>query len=426
MKLPYRLAAAAACLTILFTASCAVPYEDVIPSVSPIENPPAATLPDQEEVVPMDAENNIWNVKDFGAVGNGRTDDYTALQRAVNTVIRKGGGTLYFPAGTYSISQTLRITMEGDAPLTLAADPVGGATVQTEAEVQGAVLYVNHPNVTVDKVSFNQNATGDFPAVMLMSDHTTVKGATISAVAGNTAPLAQVFGSYNTLTACGWGYASTTPHIVEFSKRAGIVAYGNVLEDCYFGGSHTKCVLVTSEEDNAAQESLIIRRNVFLLPAVGQVEVSAAKNLSINDNMLDAGNINILLTPGKAGIHGLAITNNYCGSSSGGLHVSADANGEVTDLVVSANYFWNPDCIKMDTDKCSGIKLTDNYFVKTGGTAITLRNAKGAFLEGNVVVSLGGELGLSVRSLDDDTVIQYNSLGEVNVPEWNNRFKKLN
>ena len=374
----------------------------------------------------MDAENNIWNVKDFGAVGNGRTDDYTALQRAVNTVIRKGGGTLYFPAGTYSISQTLRITMEGDAPLTLAADPVGGATVQTEAEVQGAVLYVNHPNVTVDKVSFNQNATGDFPAVMLMSDHATVKGATISAVAGNTAPLAQVFGSYNTLTACGWGYASTTPHIVEFSKRAGIVAYGNVLEDCYFGGSHTKCVLVTSEEDNAAQEGLIIRRNVFLLPAVGQVEVSAAKNLSINDNMLDAGNINILLTPGKAGIHGLAITNNYCGSSSGGLHVSADANGEVTDLVVSANYFWNPDCIKMDTDKCGGIKLTDNYFVKTNGTAITLRNAKGAFLEGNVVVSLGGELGLSIRSLDDDTVIQYNSLGEVKVPEWNNRFKKLN
>ena len=374
----------------------------------------------------MDAENNIWNVKDFGAVGNGRTDDYTALQRAVNTVIRKGGGTLYFPAGTYSISQTLRITMEGDAPLTLAADPVGGATVQTEAEVQGAVLYVNHPNVTVDKVSFNQNATGDFPAVMLMSDHATVKGATISAVAGNTAPLAQVFGSYNTLTACGWGYASTTPHIVEFSKRAGIVAYGNVLEDCYFGGNHDKCVLVTSEEDGAAQEGLIIQRNVFLLSAVGQVEVRAAKSISINDNMLDAGNINILLSPGKAGIHGIAITNNYCGSSSGGLHVNSERGGELTDMIVSANYFWNPNCLNVDTDKCSGLKLTDNYFVKVDGTAINLRNAKGAFLEGNVVVSLGGELGLSIRSLDDDTVIRYNSLGEVKVPEWNNRFKKLN
>ena len=374
----------------------------------------------------MDAENNIWNVKDFGAVGNGRTDDYTALQRAVNTVLRKGGGTIYFPAGTYTISQTLRITLEGDAPLTLTTDPVGGATIQTEAEAEGSVLYVNHPNVTVEKVSFNQNVTGNFPAVMLMSDHATLNGCNMSAVAGNTAPLAQVFGSYNTLTGCGWGYASTTPHIVEFSKRAGIVAYGNVLEDSYFGGNHDKCVLVTSEEDGAAQEGLIIQRNVFLLSAVGQVEVRAAKSISINDNMLDAGNINILLSPGKAGIHGIAITNNYCGASSGGLHVNGDRGGELTDMIVSANYFWNPNCLNVDTDKCSGLKLTDNYFVKVDGTAINLRNAKGAFLEGNVVVSLGGELGLSIRSLDDDTVIRYNSLGEVKVPEWNNRFKKLN
>ena len=426
MKIPARLAAVAACLTILFTTSCAVPYEEGVPPVSLGENPPAATLPDQEEVLPMDAENNIWNVKDFGAVGNGRADDYTAIQRAVNTVLRKGGGTIYFPAGTYTISQTLRITLEGDAPLTLTTDPVGGATIQTEAGVEGSVLYVNHPNVTVEKLSFSQSATGNFPAVMLMSDHATLNGCTMSAVAGNTAPLAQIFGSYNTLTGCSWSYSGTTPHMVEFSKREGIVAFGNVLEDSYFGGSHTQCVLVTSEEDGAAQEGLIIRRNVFLLPAVGQVEVRAAKSISINDNMMDAGNVNILLSPDKAGIHGIAITNNYCGASSGGLHVNGDRGGEVTGLIVSANYFWNPDCLKVDTDKCSGQKLTDNYFVKTGGTAIYLRNAKGAFLEGNVVVSLGGELGLSIRSLDDNTVIQYNSLGAVDVPEWSNRFKPLN
>ena len=421
----HRWAAVGICTAILLLTGCAVPTEDSLIPVIPFENPPAA-LPDQEEVLPMDTENNIWNVKDFGAVGNGRADDYTALQRAVNTVLRKGGGTIYFPAGTYSISQTLRITMEGDAPLTLTTDPVGGATIQSEGEMEGAVLYINHPNVTVEKISFNQNATGNFPAVMLLSDHATLNGCSLTTVAGNTAPLAQIFGSYNTLTACGWGYSSTTPHIVEFSKREGIVAYGNVLEDSYFGGGHTKCVLVTSEEDDAVQEGLIIRRNVFLLPAVGQVEVRAAKNISINDNMLDAGNINILLSPDKAGIHGIAITNNYCGASTGGLHINNERGGEVTDMIVSANYFWNPDCIKVDTEKCSGQKLTDNYFVKTNGTAIYLRNGKGAFIEGNIVITLGGELGLAIRSVDDNTAIQYNSLGEVNVPEWNNRFKAMN
>ncbi len=431
MKLPYRLAAVTACLilcgAVLLTAGCGVPDGEGMPISSPAHVAPAATpTQEQEEVPPMDAEQKIWNVADFGATGNGRTDDYTALQRAVNTVLRAGGGTLYFSAGTYSISDTLRITMEGDAPLTLSADPTGGVTIRTETEVEGPALYINHPYVTVNNVSVSQNAKGDHPAVLLLSDYATLQGCSIHSSEGNTAPLVQVFGSCNTLKGVGWGYVSTTPHIVEFSKREGIIAYGNVLQDCYFGGSHTKCVLVTSEEDDACQEGLTIRRNVFLLPAVGQVEVRAGKNITVNDNMLDAGNINLLLSPDKAGIDGIAVTNNYCGASVGGIHINNERGGEVKGLVVSANYFWNPDCLRIDTDKCSEQKLTDNYFVKTDGSAIFMRNADGAFIEGNVVVSLGGDLGLSIRSVDDDTVIQHNDFGAVKVPEWDNRFKALN
>jgi hypothetical protein len=374
----------------------------------------------------MDAENRIWNVKDFDAKGNGRDDDSVALQRAVNTVMRAGGGTVYFPEGTYRISSTLRITMEGDAPLTLMASPAGGVTVETTSDAEGPTLYVNHPYVTLKSMAIRQNAPGDQPAVMLMSDHATLQNCSIYASGGNTSPLVKIYGSCNTLTATGWGYADTTPHIVEFTAREGIIAYGNVLEDSYFGGSHTKCVLVTSEDGSAVQEGLIIRRNVFLLPAVGQVEVHAGKQISINDNMLDAGNINILLVPDKAGIDGIAITNNYCGSSAGGLHVKSDGGGSVRNMTVSANYFWCPDCLLVDVVDCTGMRLTDNYFVKTNGTAMALKNAKGAFLEGNIVVSLGGEMDLSIRAVDDDTVIQNNSLGTVKVPEWSSRFKKLN
>jgi hypothetical protein len=45
------------------------------------------------------------NVKDFGAVGNGTTDDTTAVRNALN-----GGGTVYFPKGTYRITSTLNHT----------------------------------------------------------------------------------------------------------------------------------------------------------------------------------------------------------------------------------------------------------------------------------------------------------------------------
>ena len=44
------------------------------------------------------------SVKDFGAVGDGVSDDTSACQAAVNAVIAAGGGTVYFPTGTYLLN----------------------------------------------------------------------------------------------------------------------------------------------------------------------------------------------------------------------------------------------------------------------------------------------------------------------------------
>ena len=48
------------------------------------------------------------SVKDFGAVGDGTTDDTTALQNAINAVASGGG--VYFPAGVYKITSGLTIS----------------------------------------------------------------------------------------------------------------------------------------------------------------------------------------------------------------------------------------------------------------------------------------------------------------------------
>jgi parallel beta-helix repeat protein len=47
------------------------------------------------------------SVMDFGATGNGITDDTTAINVTVNAVVAAGGGTVFFPAGTYLISSTI-------------------------------------------------------------------------------------------------------------------------------------------------------------------------------------------------------------------------------------------------------------------------------------------------------------------------------
>ncbi len=66
---------------------------------------------------------NGYNVRNYGATGDGTTDDITAINALMTTVGSAGGGTVYFPAGTYLISTAVSVpsntTVQGDGPKTI-------------------------------------------------------------------------------------------------------------------------------------------------------------------------------------------------------------------------------------------------------------------------------------------------------------------
>ncbi len=70
---------------------------------------------------------NFYNVKNFGAKGDGQTLDTAAINKTIESASAKGGGTVFFPAGTYlsfSIHLASNITLYLDNGATiLAADP---------------------------------------------------------------------------------------------------------------------------------------------------------------------------------------------------------------------------------------------------------------------------------------------------------------
>lgn len=51
----------------------------------------------------------IYNVKGYGATGNGTTDDTSSIQATINAARDAGGGVVYFPTGKYKITSTLNI-----------------------------------------------------------------------------------------------------------------------------------------------------------------------------------------------------------------------------------------------------------------------------------------------------------------------------
>ena len=56
---------------------------------------------------------STYNVKDYGAVGDGTTDDSTAFQDAVDACGTGGGGMVIVPPASYKLSSTINITANG-------------------------------------------------------------------------------------------------------------------------------------------------------------------------------------------------------------------------------------------------------------------------------------------------------------------------
>jgi hypothetical protein len=55
---------------------------------------------------PAEKERGVYNVKDFGAKGDGRTDDTIAIQSGLAFIATRYGGTLFFPEGDYLVGGT--------------------------------------------------------------------------------------------------------------------------------------------------------------------------------------------------------------------------------------------------------------------------------------------------------------------------------
>ena len=114
-----------------------------------------------------------YNVLDYGATGNGTTDDTAAIQAAMNAVVSAGGGALYFPEGTYKVttlslafgstrtsikffgasqlsSKLQKITGSSDPVLSLSSDPIGNFIEICDLGIDGAGTA---PGIRVDQIA---------------------------------------------------------------------------------------------------------------------------------------------------------------------------------------------------------------------------------------------------------------------------------
>lgn len=120
---------------------------------------------------------DLVSVRDFGATGDGTTDDTTAIQAAIYYA-QTNGGCVYLPAGIYIISSSLNVQINsGGLPFTrpsIRGDGAGATTILQTANASGLVItgYTGNPADYMDLEDFTlqSNAVGDYGNAISFSD----------------------------------------------------------------------------------------------------------------------------------------------------------------------------------------------------------------------------------------------------------------
>ncbi|RNL73903.1 hypothetical protein EBF04_29655 [Streptomyces sp. I6] len=103
-----------------------------------------------------------FNVMDYGATGNGSTDDTTAIQTAINAV-PASGGTVVFPAGTYKISSALVVRSN----LILQGVSDGSAVISQSSTTANGLSGSDITRLTIQDLRIQGPASGSGKGIVL-------------------------------------------------------------------------------------------------------------------------------------------------------------------------------------------------------------------------------------------------------------------
>jgi polygalacturonase len=103
---------------------------------------------------------DFMSVKDFGAVGDGTTNDTTAIQAAFTYLGTSGGG-IYFPVGVYMVSA---VTITATSQVSIRGEGKGVSRIRRHAsalqQATDMVTITTSSGVSVDSMGFDQRGDG--------------------------------------------------------------------------------------------------------------------------------------------------------------------------------------------------------------------------------------------------------------------------
>jgi len=294
------------------------------------------------------------SVKDFGAVGDGVADDFLAINRATKYVADQGGGTVFYPPGTYRITRAIRLdnfdvdtnTYNGQTRENIVHAGAGRDSTIILADGFYASIFTSFPEPFIASGSVSPSPTPG----NVMASNVVIKDMTLDCNYDNVVDGGAAYGPYYATSpqaTAGWpnGYVGISYWAADNYQYPIMFYYSEGLQV-------TNCRIKNSWYNG--------------------VEVYASARVQINDNFVENCGDKANFLGYYAGLqfdqrsNTISATDNIiqnCGN--GVMSVSgAGATSAVLDVVVADNVFYNigPGNGVYATDFVSNWTVSNNIF----------------------------------------------------------------
>lgn len=98
----------------------------------------------------LDKGSQVFNVKAYGAMGNGSTDDTAAVQSAISACYAAGGGIVFFPAGNYLITPPSTTIPALTVPSNVTLQGVGRGSYPASNTTHATTITKNANGILID------------------------------------------------------------------------------------------------------------------------------------------------------------------------------------------------------------------------------------------------------------------------------------
>lgn len=276
------------------------------------------------------------SVKDFGAVGDGATDDTAAIQAAITAqASATKAGSVYWPDGNYLVSATLVVPTGKGVTMQAMARSCARITKNTAGDILQA------GSSKIDGIDFFHNgATGS--CVVSAGDNLSLFGCGFVPGSSNTSPMVTLGHANHNVDGCVFVGSNAAQWCVDVVANAGnLCINGRIGNQTTMYGNSNGVRLRTGT--GGRPEGWDIDAKIIVTGAAS-VEVLDCLSCQIGGVLDQASAYGVKLSPPTAGrIEGLHVVDAYIATATApttgtGVGASNTVTGGITGLLVSRNH----------------------------------------------------------------------------------------